>query len=332
MKRLLLVCLTAVTAALLALPAQAAASADLVRTFVYEDTLYAYVELTGSAQPITKADARLGEQVFPASQTLETVRQADSPVTCLLLVDCSNSMPDFRDDVTAFASALAAGSGENTRFLLATFGTAFTVVDDDVPAGDLSRQIDAIAYTATQTRLHSSLDQALDYLEGIPREGNELRSVIVLSDAVQYDPEGGVPYEELLERISHSDVLVHTVGFGSDAAALEQMAQLAEASDGRSAVIGPALTAADAADRLTDYTGSLLVTGFPIGTYATSGGTETVSITFASGAELIFIEFPDYSTRDERRQLITHELIKRDLGHLPPCFLVVSNGEADLLA
>ena len=52
----------------------------------------------------------------------------------------------------------------------------------------------------------------------------------------------------------------------------------------------------------------------------------------SSGAELIFIEFPDYSTRDERRQLITHELIKRDLGHLPPCFLVVSNGEADLLA
>lgn len=287
MKRLLLVCLTAVTAALLTLPAQAAASADLVRTFVYEDTLYTYVELTGADRPITKADAKLGGQVFPASQTLETVRQADSPVTCLLLVDCSNSMPDFRDDVTAFASALAAGSGENTRFILTTFGTSFTVVDDDVPAGDLSRQMDAIAYTATQTRLHSSLDQALDYLEGIPREGNELRSVIVLSDAVQYDPEGGVPYDELMERISHSDVLVHAVGFGSDTAALEQMARLAETSDGISSVVGSALTAADAADRLTDYTGSLLVTGFPIGTYAASGGVETVSITFASGAELI---------------------------------------------
>ncbi|MGN1365512.1 MAG: hypothetical protein ACI406_09115, partial [Victivallis vadensis] len=58
----------------------------------------------------------------------------------------------------------------------------------------------------------------------------------------------------------------------------------------------------------------------------------TVLPKYSSGAELIFIEFPDYSTRDERRQLITHELIKRDLGHLPPCFLVVSNGEADLLA
>ncbi len=53
---------------------------------------------------------------------------------------------------------------------------------------------------------------------------------------------------------------------------------------------------------------------------------------YSAGAELIFIEFPDYSAKDERRQRITHELIQRDLKDLPPCFLVVSNGEADLLA
>ena len=53
---------------------------------------------------------------------------------------------------------------------------------------------------------------------------------------------------------------------------------------------------------------------------------------YSSGAELVFIEFPDYNTTDVRRQLVTHELLKRDLAGLPPCFLVVSNGEADLLA
>ncbi len=53
---------------------------------------------------------------------------------------------------------------------------------------------------------------------------------------------------------------------------------------------------------------------------------------YSTGAELVFIEFPDYNTTDERRQRITHELIRRDFKELPPCFLVVSNGEADLLA
>ena len=53
---------------------------------------------------------------------------------------------------------------------------------------------------------------------------------------------------------------------------------------------------------------------------------------FSFNAELVFIEFPDYDTRDERRQRVNHCLIERELKHMPPCFLVVSNGEADILA
>lgn len=53
---------------------------------------------------------------------------------------------------------------------------------------------------------------------------------------------------------------------------------------------------------------------------------------FSFNAELVFIEFPDYNARDERRQRVNHYLIERELKNMPPCFLVVSNGEADLLA
>ncbi len=53
---------------------------------------------------------------------------------------------------------------------------------------------------------------------------------------------------------------------------------------------------------------------------------------YSFNAEMIFIEVPDYDTlSDERRQKL-HHLIQRDLPNLPPSFLVVSNGEADLLA
>ena len=53
---------------------------------------------------------------------------------------------------------------------------------------------------------------------------------------------------------------------------------------------------------------------------------------FSFNAELVFIEFDEYDTRDERRQLVDHYLIGRQLRNMPPCFLAVSNGEADLLA
>lgn len=286
MKRFLLTCLSILLVVLLSLPVLAAETADLVRAFVYGDTLYTYVELTDVDRPITKADATLGSQVFPASGKLETVRQAGSPVTYLLLVDCSNSMPDYAADVTSFASELARTAGENTRFTLATFGTDFTVLGEDLSAEQLTEQIGTIAYTATQTRLHRSLEEMLDYWEALPRQGSELRSAVVLSDAVQYDPQGGVSYEEILSRISGSDVMVHSVGFGSDTEALETLSHLVETSGGIHAVVGPSLTAQAAAEHLTDYTNGLLVTGFPIGSY-TGSGTESLSITFGSGAELI---------------------------------------------
>lgn len=220
MKRFLRFFLGAAAAACLCVSALAAASADLVRTFVYDGTLYTYVVLSGVTEPITKAEATVGGQVFPASDSLKTVRQAGSPVVEMLLVDCSNSMPDFASDVTAFAQTLAQASGENTRFLLATFGKEFTVLSEDLSGAELTDAAGSIAYTATQTRLNTSLDQALDYFAALPRSGNELRSIIVLSDAVQYDPQGGVSQESLAARLEESDVLLHAVGFGSDTEAL----------------------------------------------------------------------------------------------------------------
>ena len=95
MKRFLRFFLGAAAAACLCVSALAAASADLVRTFVYDGTLYTYVVLSGVTEPITKAEATVGGQVFPASDSLKTVRQAGSPVVEMLLVDCSNSMPDL---------------------------------------------------------------------------------------------------------------------------------------------------------------------------------------------------------------------------------------------
>ena len=53
---------------------------------------------------------------------------------------------------------------------------------------------------------------------------------------------------------------------------------------------------------------------------------------FSFNAELVFIEFNEYNTHDERRQMVNHYLINRELRDMPPCFLAISNGEADLLA
>lgn len=275
----------ALTAAL-ACSARAAVSAEIIRAFVYEETLYTYMRLENTDQPITRAEAKIGSQSFPASTRLETVRQAGSPVTWLLLVDNSTSMPVFREEAEAFAESLSASGGENTRLILATFGDAFAVVNGDVPPDDLKGAIAAIPMDERITRLHTAIDQALDYFEDLPRERNELRCMVILSDAVQYDPGGGVPYEELLERVSGSGVMLHSVGLGNDQASLDSMGRLAEASGGLHQVLGE-VSPGDAGTALAEFGDAFFVTGFDLAGCSAPIGETAVSVTMAAGSELV---------------------------------------------
>lgn len=277
---------TLALAAALACPARAAVSAEIIRAFVYEGTLYTYMRLENTDQPITRAEAKIRLQSFPASTRLETVRQAGSPVTWLLLVDNSTSMPDFREEAEAFAESLSASSGENTRLILATFGDAFAVVNGDVPPDDLKGAVAAIPMDEHITRLHTAINQALDYFEGLPRERNELRCMVILSDAVQYDPSGGVPYEELLERVSGSGVMLYSVGLGNDQASLDSMGRLAEASGGLHQVLGE-VSPEDAGTALAEFGETLFVTGFDLAGCSAPIGETAVSVTMAAGSELV---------------------------------------------
>ena len=272
---------------LVPLPAFAAGSANVVRTFVYENNLYTYVELNEIERPVTQVEAKIGGQSFSASGRLETVRQAGYPITYLLLVDNSNSMPPFREQLLEFCQGLSEASGENTRFVLAAFGEEFQILDEGLTAETLEGPLSEIPLDETETHLHSSIDEALDYFEGLPRNGNELRAVVVLTDGVQYDPLGGVSYEELLERVRHSDVMLHSVGFGSDSEALDSLGQLSEASGGTHQVLSQSLPPKEASEALSDAGGRLMVTSFDLTGCSTGGQAEEISFTFAANGTLL---------------------------------------------
>ena len=287
MKRILPLLMAALLLPALSLGAAAAGQAEIVRAFGAGETLYTYVDLGEGGQPITRAEATLDGRTFQTTGRLETVRQAGSPVSYLLMVDASTSMPGFQEDVVDFATSLAEHSGENTRFTLATFGDGFQVIGEDVAPEEVPEQLAGLQYSEPITQLHSAIGQALDYFEGLSRQGNELRSLVVLTDAVEYDPQGGIPYDTLLERMERSDVMLHAIGFGDDRAALDRLNQLVQASDGSQWEIGEACTADQAADQLVEYTGRLFVLGFDLSGYVSDGEEQPLSLVFSSGAELV---------------------------------------------
>lgn len=287
MKRILPLLMAALLLPGLSLGAAAAGQAEIVRAFGAGETLYTYVDLGEGGQPITRAEATLDGRTFQTTGRLETVRQAGSPVSYLLMVDASTSMPGFQEDVVGFAESLVEHSGENTRFTLATFGDGFQVIGEDVAPEEVPEQLAGLQYSEPITQLHSAIGQALDYFEGLSRQGNELRSLVVLTDAVEYDPQGGIPYDTLLERMERSDVMLHAIGFGDDRAALDRLNQLVQASDGSQWEIGEACTADQAADQLVEYNGRLFVLGFDLSGYVSDGEEQPLSLVFSSGAELV---------------------------------------------
>lgn len=272
---------------LLCLTALAAGSAQVVRAFVSGNTLYTYVELSGVDSPVTQVEAKIGTQSFPASGRLETVQQAGYPITYLLLVDNSTSMPAYREELTRFCTQLTQDSGEHTQFILATFGDRFQVVEEELSPENLDGHLSTIPFNENVTRLHSCINSALDYFETIPRQGNELRALVMLTDAVQYDPDGETSYEELLERIGHSDVMLHSLGLGDDRSALDSLGQLVQASGGSHQVLDDAFSPEEAASALTQRNGALLVTGFDLTGCTTWGEDQSVSLTFASNGALV---------------------------------------------
>ena len=111
--------------------------------------------------------------------------------------------------------------------------------------------------------------------------------MVVITDGVQYDPLGAVPYEELLERISHSDVMLHSLGMGSDSEALASLVRLTEASGGLHQSLADGHGRGECGGSALRRGGDLMVTGFELAGRAAPGEDQEVSFTFASSGALV---------------------------------------------
>ena len=122
MRRVSSVLLAGLAAMLLCVPALAAGSAQLVRTFVTGNTLYTYVVMDGVDQPVTQAEAKIGGQSFPASGKLELTLPRDSGFTVLLDTASGDFISDFE----------TRNSGEEH-----VYGDGRCVIDVDSASGDV---------------------------------------------------------------------------------------------------------------------------------------------------------------------------------------------------
>lgn len=152
----------------------------------------------------------------------EAVSAGDTPVSYLLLVDDSTSMPAYRQWVLSFADALLKEERQETRVTVASFGAGFQVLKEDLTSvSGVKSVLSAMKYSQRASDISGGVTEAFSYLASKERESGELSSLILLTDGEPYLTGGdgndesavALAAEKAGKAIEETpEVIVHTVG------------------------------------------------------------------------------------------------------------------------
>lgn len=174
-------------------------------------------DISSVSAGVTSNDGSIGEMREP-----KAVGGGDRSVNYMLLVDGSTSMVGYRTRLIAFADALLQTEQQEVQITVATIGKTFAVVDEGLNGSDQVRQaLNKISYTQQLSDISGGVTDALAYLSVHTEAGGAICNLVVLTDGEVYLPSTGGSAtkkaaneaEQAIEQTS--EVIVHTVGFGT---------------------------------------------------------------------------------------------------------------------
>lgn len=164
---------------------------------------------------------------IPSAEQPQRVADNDTPVSYLLLVDCSTSMARFQNRVVQLSKRLAEADETGASFAVATFGEIFKVAGCDLSGNEMVGAIEAINYIAQRTDISQGVLDAAEYLRTRQRQAGELVNLVVITDGIPMYDEGSPELTEVARALEDTpSVLVHTVGFGGSKTDLQLLASL----------------------------------------------------------------------------------------------------------
>lgn len=162
------------------------------------------------------------------AKSAEKLSESGLPVTWLLMVDSSTSMEGWRGAVEKLTSKLAQADQTGARFLLATFGEEFSVVEESGSVDDVCKAASTLDYAAQRSDIAQGISDAAKYLSSASRQEGELMNLLVITDGVPYG-DGQADLEKVkISLAGDPSILVHVAGLQSGGAdsLLEELGDL----------------------------------------------------------------------------------------------------------
>lgn len=232
-------------------------SAILASQFRQDGFLYVFTALKEWPDGLT-AELRSGDLARDIPSAEQPRRAADSgtPVSYLLLVDCSTSMARYQSQVTNLTRKLAEADETGAVFTVAIFGELFRTMGSGLSGDEAVKAVEAINYIAQRTDISQGILDAVEYLHIRQRQAGELVNLVVITDGIPRYSEDSPAVPEVARILDETpSILVHTVGFGSSTAGLSLLVSLGRGLH----VPGQASKGTD----IAGYVNELCVTRFP---------------------------------------------------------------------
>ena len=163
-------------------------------------------------------------------QVIRLFMHDDAPVTAGLVIDCSGSMRENRDEVAEAAKDFLASSNPQDQIFVVNFNeTAHLGLPADIPfTSDVSQLVSAVE-TGPSKGLTALYDAVAIGLRHLALGANQKKALIIVSDGG--DDASYLNFKKTLAAVQHSSTVIYTIGIVAsdqanvDPGALKKMAK-----------------------------------------------------------------------------------------------------------
>lgn len=203
--------------------ASAALVVSPLSSYCLGDEIYSFTKVqSGYDVGQFRISVQSEDMEFTGATEYLPVKETDTMVRYIFLIDRSSSMSYHMDKINAYIASIMEHEKQNAFYTIAAFGEKFEIVKENLTDKNaVKNTLDSFSYQDQMTDPYSGIESALTFLDGISRKSGDIIHLILITDGVpDFDNADGEVKEEKLaksaaKRILHSpEILVSTLCTG----------------------------------------------------------------------------------------------------------------------
>lgn len=201
-------------------------TSEAVSAYCLDGKLYTFLHFPDSGKPEQLSGSLMSNGVSVAENiTRMPLQDYFTMIHYVLLIDVSTSMQGHAEEIKSFTDAFAKSEKVVSTYSVLTFGDQFQAVSQNLTdTKEMQTAVNNLQYTGVLSNPYDGVEQAIKYLNGVPRQKGELLNLILVTDGSLYIGDMWEGERQALEKqkakstseliTSSPEIVLHTLHIG----------------------------------------------------------------------------------------------------------------------